>query len=164
MKNKTDVLVQKLNDLYRLYEEYCWHNSKLEIVIIFEGKTIQMYLNDKSGNIDTFCLSFSKYERKIYQYISLKLFNLLLGDVYIYMDGNVFYNESHKPYLRVVVCDNEVLFPINKLVFNQENTYIGKGVNDFCKREPFNVYSDKFIKKIDERIYLSKRKLRSENR
>ena len=77
---------------------------------------------------------------------------------------NTFYNEKHKPYLKVIINNEELLINVNDLVFNQDTTYIQDGVYDICPREPFRIYSNKFIKAFDERIDLSKKKLRSLNK
>ena len=157
--NKPNVIVDKLNELYKIYEEYCWRHDELEIVVIFDDNTITLYLNNQIDNMDTFCLSFNKREKKIYKYVSLKFFNLLLGDVYIYNDDDTFYNKKHKPYLMVIINDEDILKNVNYLVVNQGVTYIMNGVNDICKKEPFKAYSKKFMNEFDERIGLSKKKL-----
>ena len=162
MKAKTSILVSKLNELFRLYEEYCWHDDNLEIVVTFDEMAISMYLNDKNHNKDMFCLTFNPCEKKVYKYVSLKLFSLLLGDVYIYKDDNSFYNQKHKPYLKVFINTDDILVPVNDLVFNQDTTYIDEGVNNIVGKEPFRIYSKKFIKSFDERIDISKKKLRSD--
>lgn len=157
--NKPNVIVDKLNELYKIYEEYCWRHDELEIVVIFDDNTITLYLNNQIDNMDTFCLSFNKREKKIYKYVSLKFFNLLLGDVYIYNDDDTFYNKKHKPYLMVIINDEDILKNVNYLVVNQGVTYIMNGVNDIFKKEPFKTYSKKFMNEFDERIGLSKKKL-----
>ena len=157
--NNPNVIIDKLNELYRLYEEYCWRYPELEMVVMFDSETISLYLNSQSDNIDTVCLSFNKREKKVYKYISLKFFNLILGDVFIYNNGNVFYNERHKPYLKLIVNDNDILNNINKLVVNQGITYIQNGVEEMVPKVPLKVYSKKFINEFDERISLSKKRL-----
>ena len=164
MKTKTNILIDKLNELYKLYEEYCWQDKNLEIVVIFDDMAISLYLNDQKHNEDMFTLTFNRYEKKVYEYVSLKFFNLILGDVYIYKDDNAFYNEKHKPYVKVIINNEELLVNVNDLVFNQDMIYIQEGVDDICKHEPFRIYSNKFIKSFDERIDLSKKKLRSRNK
>ena len=125
---------------------------------------ISLYLNDQKHNEDMFTLTFNHYEKKIYKYVSLKFFSIILGDVYIYKDDNTFYNQKHKPYLKVIINNEELLVNVNDLVFNQDTTYIQEGVDDICKHEPFRIYSNKFIKSFDERIDLSKKKLRGRNK
>ena len=46
---------------------------------------------------------------------------MLLGNVMIYQDENVFYNEKHKNYLNVLVEDKELLELFTELRSTQEN-------------------------------------------
>ena len=161
MINKIDILTNKLNHLYKIYEEKCWHNSNNKITIILQDNCLSFYYGDDKKNIDEFCLSFNKNERKIYKYISLNLFNNILGDVYIYKDNNNFYNLNHKPYIMVIVNDETLLATINDIVFKQDEEFIQEKINYIYKRKPFKIYSSKFLHKLDERIEITKKKLRS---
>ena len=164
MKNNLNDIVSKLNEIYKVYEEVCWHYDDTEIVVVFDNNTITLYLNNPIENKDTFGISFNPIEKNVYKYISLKFFDLLLGDVYIYNQGNVFYNQKHKPYLTVIVTDEVILRYVGNLVINQSEKHIKSGINDICKKEPFKVYSKKFLNNFDDRISLSKRMLWSDQK
>ena len=161
MINKIDTLVNKLDNLYKIYEEKCWSDSNDKIILLLADNCITFYYNNGNKNIDEFCLSFAKSERKIYKYLSLSLFNKILGDVYIYKDNHNFYNLKHKPYLTISVIDEDLLITINNIVFNQEKIFIKEAINTIYKKRPFKIYSSNFLKTVDERIEISSKRLRS---
>lgn len=162
--NKVDDLGEKIKYLYEMYEENCWKNDGDKINIIFQDNCIAFYYISNKKSIDNFCLAFNKNERKVYKYLSLKLFDRVLGDVYIYKDNNNFYNKHHREYLNVVVNDNELLKIINEIVFNQEEIFINQTINRMFSKKPFKRYNTKFLDSIDERIMVTRRVLRSYNR
>ena len=163
MINKIDILNNKLNNLYKTYEEKCWLDSNNKITLLLEDNCIAFYYGNNKKNIDEFCISFKKKERKIYKYLSLNLFDDILGDVYIYKDDNIFYNLKHKPYLSVIVNDEDLLATINDIVFKQEEEFIQEKLDSIYKRKPFKIYRSSFLNSVDERIEITKKRLRSYN-
>ena len=161
MINKVDILTSKLDNLYKMYEERCWSDVNNKIIILLSDSCITFYYYNGNKNIDEFCLSFSKIERKIYKYLSLSLFNNILGDVYIYKDNHSFYNLKHKPYLTITINDEDLLKTINSIVFNQEEIFIKENIDKLYKKKPFKIYSSKFLKTVDERIEISNKRIRS---
>ena len=159
MINKVDSLTVKLNNLYKIYEEKCWNNTNDKINIIFQDNTISFYFDGEI--VDQFCISFDKCETKVYRYLALNIFYLVLGDVYIYKDDNCFYNQKHKPYLSVIFCDDNLLTLVNDIVFCQDEVFIKENIDSMYKRKPFKIYSNKFLKQIDERIDITKKRFRS---
>lgn len=164
MVNKVSELSEKINYLYGMYEENCWKNVGDKINIIFQDNCIAFYYVRDKENIDNFCITFSKNERKVYKYIALKFFDRMLGDVYIYKDGNNFYNNKHKEYLNVIINDEKLLRIINEIVFNQEEVFTNQSINNIFSKKPFKIYKAKFLNSIDERIMLTRRVLRSFNK
>ena len=157
MKNYSDILVSKLNDLYNVYERYAWKCDKCKIIVMFQDNCITFYINDDGVNIDEFILTFSSREGKLYKYIALKVFDMILGDVYIYKDNNEFYNKGHKPYLNVIVNDEDILMLVNQLVFNQEDEFLSQGINKFFKVKPLKILNAKFFNSLDNRLEISKK-------
>lgn len=164
MKNKVDDLGERLNYLYRIYEESCWKNVKDRINIIFQDNCIAFYYISDRKNIDNFCITFSKNECKVYKYLSLKFFDAVLGDVYIYKDGNSFYNKNHKDYLTVTINDQELLKIVNEIVSNQGVIFTNQSIGNMFSKKPFKIYRTKFLDGIDERIELTRKVLRSYNK
>jgi len=96
--------------------------------------------------------------------VALNFFEMVLGDVFIYKEGNTFYNEKHKSYVNIVINDDKLLELINQLVFNQEEVFIQEGINEIYKKKPFKLYNKKFFNDLDKRIDVSKKLLRGNKR
>jgi len=160
MKSFTNELINRLNELYIIYEGYCWKCDDRKINILFQDNCIALYLNCGNDNVDEFILSFNNRENKLYQYVALKFFDMVLGDVFIYKECNQFYNKKHKSYVMITVGDEKLLTFINQLVFNQEEVYIHEEINNFFKVKPLKLCNAKFFDTLDERIDVSKKLLR----
>lgn len=165
MKNKyDDIVTNKLYELYKTFEEYVWKNEdERKIIIVYRNDmTLSCYLYDNNEVIDELDLKFDIKEELLYQSICLKLFILLLGNVYIYKEDDVYFNIRHKKYLGIVVDNNKLNKLITSLVANQNDKVINKD-NDIIKdslKIKNKVYSKKFINELDSRIELSKKMLR----
>ena len=165
MKNKyDDKVVNKLYELYKLYEEYVWkdENNRKIIIVFRNDMTLSCYLYENNEAIDELDLKFNNKEEILYQSICLKLFILLLGNVYIYKEDNVYFNIKHKKYLGIV-ADNDKLNAIITSLVDKQNEKIINRDNDIIKdslKIKNKIYSNKFIRELDARIEVSKKMLR----
>lgn len=105
----------KLGELYTLYENFIWKNDKAKLMIRFENNGIGMMFFEEEYVTEGFTITFKSEERALYEYIAVRLFLKVLGNVMIYNIDNVFYNQRHKGYVKFVV-DDEILFGILKYI------------------------------------------------
>ena len=159
-----DIIIDKLNELYKTYENYIWQDKKnRKLIVVFQkDMMLSFYLYEDNEIVDELTLKFDNKEEKLYQSLCLKLFIILLGNVYIYKEDNVYFNIKHKNYLGVVVGNDKLNNIINELVLNQNEKVINKD-NDIIKNKLLiknKKYSKSFLDELDKRIDLSKKMLR----
>ena len=157
-----DLVVNKLYELYKIYEEYIWKYNGRKLIVMFQNNMISFYLYQDNQVVDELDISFDNKEEKLYTSICLKTFIFLLGNVLIYKDNNIYYNNKHKDYLRVIVKDNRINKIINELVNNQINEVIDTKNNIIKNNTKIKrkIYNKEFLNKLDTRIELSKIMLR----
>ena len=157
--------IEEIEILCNTYEEYIYKHKDSKLLFIVENKKLTFLLHNKEETIDEFIIEFNKYETKIYQYISIQTIIMLLGNMKIDNKSNIFYNQKHKPYLRVEIADEE----ISNLVLNllkqnpdgiiNKNSTLTKGMK--VKKL---IYPIRFMSQLDMRVELTKRLLRKKNK
>lgn len=111
----------QVDRFYKLYETKCWQDDELEIFVeMFDNKFLMSLMRNEEV-LDAILFCYENDERIIYRYMMIKFFLMLLGNVIIYQDKNVFFNERHKNYLNVLVEDKELLELFTELRNTQEN-------------------------------------------
>ena len=166
MSNKfIDLLTERIKELIKIYEDYIWKKDNRRLVTIFQNRMIYFYLYDEDNELkDEIFLKFDNRESKLYNYMCIKVFLILFGNVLVNRDNNVFYTNSYKNYLGLVIYDGEVLENISKLatinryeIVNDDNPIV-VSYRKCLKRR----YDLKFIDKLSERIKVSSECLRGD--
>ena len=163
MEKFLEEFVSSLDILYYTYENYIWKNSASKIDVLIQDNTISFYLYKDKEVIDEIIFSFEEKEKSMYNYLCVRLLIILLGNVYIYNKGNIFYNDTHKDYLKLIVNDDIILDIFNNIVSKQEDKSIGEnmdlvlGMREKLTRKR---YYNQFIYQVNDRIELSKKLLR----
>jgi len=165
MKVFIETVVNKLTNLYQLYENYIWKYSheKIKINVLIQDNMICYYLYNQTEIIDEFILTFNHKEYELYKYISIRLMLNLLGNVLIYNDGYTFYNDTHKSYLNLVIGDDIIFENALYIVKNQENEIFNddnKYIEKIYKKVPSKIYPYIFLENLEKRIDISKKILR----
>ena len=163
MEKFLEEFVSSLDRLYYTYENYIWKNSDSKLDVLIQDNTISFYLYKDKEVIDEIIFSFEEKEKSMYNYLCVRLLVILLGNVYIYNKDNIFYNDTHKAYLKLIVNDDNVLDIFNNIVGSQEDKSIGEnmdlvlGMREKLTRKR---YYNQFIYQVNDRIELSKKLLR----
>jgi len=163
MEKFLEEFVSSLDRLYYTYENYIWKNDDSKLDVLIQDNTISFYLYKNNDVIDEIIFSFDEKEKSIYNYLCVRLLVILLGNVYIYNKDNVFYNDTHKTYLKLIVNDDNVLDIFKNIVSNQEDKVIGNNMDLVLRmreRLTRKRYYDQFIYQVNDRIELSKKLLR----
>lgn len=163
MEKFLEEFVSSLDRLYYTYENYIWKNDDSKLDVLIQDNTISFYLYKKNEVIDEIIFSFDEKEKSMYNYLCVRLLIILLGNVYIYNKGNIFYNDTHKDYLKLIVNDDIILDIFNNIINVQEDKSISENM-DFVlgMREKLikKRYYNQFICQVNDRIELSKKLLR----
>ena len=165
MRRFKDDLVNKIIDLYNMYERYIWKHDDVKLDVLIQDGAISFYLYNSICDFDELIVDFSKKEHGLYKYVCVRILLMLSRDCIIYQDDNIFYNNVHKPYLKLIVNDDVIKNVMSDLVVRQnteiinENTDIISDINDSVEYLLF--YPRKFMNKLDERIGISKKLLRN---
>lgn len=168
MRNYRDDLVNRVINLYNMYERYMWKRDNVKLNILIQDKSIGFYLYDDKDELDNLVLTFSGKENNLYKYVSIKILLEMINDVLIYRSDNEFYNNVHKPNLRLIVNDEVIFNIITDLVDKQLLEFINddmdviRDIRNSIVNPMF--YPNKVISKLDERIGMSRLLLRSEGR
>lgn len=128
MNDLLEDMFISLDRLYYLYEEYIWKNKNCRLVVLVKDNTICFYLYKDKEVIDEIILSFDERERSIYEYIGVRLLILLLGNVYIYNYENIFYNDRHKSYLRLIVLDKDIMKMMKMIIDVQDYCVVSENM------------------------------------
>lgn len=163
MEKFLEEFVSSLDRLYYTYENYIWKNNASKLDVLIQDNTISFYLYKDKEVIDEIIFSFEEKEKSMYNYLCVRLLVILLGNVYIYNKYNVFYNDTHKAYLKLIVNDDNVLDIFNNIVSKQEDKSIGENMDLVLgMREKLTKkrYYNQFIYQVNDRIELSKKLLR----
>lgn len=165
MKNYKKDLVDRIINLYNMYEGYMWRHEEVKLNILIQNNTISFYLYNDKETIDEIIFTFSDKENMLYKYISIIILLEMLKDVVVHRDENEFHNSVLKPYLRLIVNDDQILEIMSKLIDRQlseiinDNTDLIKNIGDSVINPIF--YPNKFMKQLDDRIGMSRKLLRN---
>lgn len=165
MDNFIQDIISKLEELYNYYEMYMWRNTNAHLDILLQDNAIYFYLYDSNNLLDEFIISFDARERRLYNYICIRLMILTLGNVFIHKKDNIFYNDRHKPYLEIIVNDDELLNTFNIVISIQEEEIINSDtdiIKKIYRLIPKRKYSSSFIDDLGNRIEKSKRLIRGD--
>ena len=109
MNKRVDYITKNLNTLLAMYEDYATKKSNYKLGVLLASDKIRVVLFEDNEIANYFTISFFEKEEKLREYMSISTFVMLLGNVLIHKKDNVFFNERHKPYLRVMVTDKKLL-------------------------------------------------------
>ena len=163
MEKFLEDFVSSLDRLYYTYENYIWKNNDSKLDVLIQDNTISFYLYKDKEVIDEIIFSFDEKEKSMYNYLCVRLLVILFGNVYIYNKDNIFYNDTHKSYLKLIVNDDNVFDIFNNIVSSQEDNSIGEnmelvlGMREKLIRKR---YYNQFIYQVNDRIELSRKLLR----
>lgn len=153
--NYIEDLVDEINRLSNIYERYIDRHDGVKLNLYIDDRKISFKLYDDNEILDEFILEFNKYEKKVYKYVSIRTIILLLGNMMIYNEDNKFYNNSHKPYLRVIVKDSEIYEIMMQLLERQEDEVINtknETVENLHVKTPRIFYPFRFMANLDMRV------------
>ena len=163
MEKFLEEFVSSLDRLYYTYENYIWKNNDSKLDVLIQDNTISFYLYKDKEVIDEIIFSFEDKEKSMYNYLCVRLLVILLGNVYVYNKDNIFYNDTHKSYLRLIVNDESVLDIFDNIINNQKDSVIGENMElllDMSEKLTKKRYYNKFIYEVNDRVELSKKLLR----
>ena len=163
MEKFLEEFINSLDKLCYTYENYIWKNKNVRLDVVLENKKINFYLYKNNDIIDEITFGFEDKEEKMYDYVCVKLLIILLGNVKVYNSDNIFYNDTHKSYLKLIVNDNNILNIFKNVVNNQENNIIDENMElVLVMREKIfkRRYYSNLMLQVNNRIELSKKLLR----
>jgi len=159
MKNYIDLLLEKLDDLCKFYEVYTWKYEDSKFAIVVQDNSILFYLYSLDGDIDKFTIVFNDFEYELYEYIALNVLNIVLGTVYIHVNGNEFYNNVHKSSFKLFINDDKILALAKELVSKQDEQYIHQGIEKIKYRFYFDLDNPTFWNSLDIKLEFVRRLL-----
>ena len=155
-----DDVIKSLDDLYYIYERYMWNNNDSNLDVLIQDNTICFYMYKNKDIIDEIILTFDEDERCMYVYICIRLLLILLGNVYIYNQDNLFYNNTHKKYLKLIVNDEIVLDSMIKIISMQDNIILNENMDlvlDIREILIRKKYFEDFINQLNDRVDFSRK-------
>ena len=166
MKRDYEYLISRLDELYKIYENYAWSTKDRKLTVVFqETPMISFYLYDKNYLIDEFNISFDEKEKNVYEYFSLSLFITMLGNVKIHhFCDDIYHNPYRKPYLLVSAKNKDVYAYIEELIKIQETENINrdsKPIKDVKNKMKPRYIDEGFVNQLNKRIDISDKMLRS---
>lgn len=163
MKDFILDMVNKLEDLYNMYENYMWRHEDSRLEVLIQDGSICFYMYKNDDVMDEIILQFDEGDKGIYAYLSIRLVIIMLGNVIIHVDDNVLSNKFHKPYLKVIVNEEGILDSICRIIKYQDKIVI-RGDMEILEKVrnilPRIRYPKKFMKQLDDRVSLSRKLLR----
>lgn len=158
---KIENITKTIDKFNILYENMAWKDDSIKLDIFYEDEKIIMKLYNDKEILDILELSFSEKERKKYIYYVMHHFISVLGNVKIYQNNNIFYNEKHKSYLRVIINDQVIERLVKEYMNRQEELQIDQIFDEKLYKEiPFVMrYENKKIDKALKKRYEITRKL-----
>lgn len=166
MNKFVDELSDRINELYKVYENYIWKKDGRRLAIVFQNNMIlTFYLFENNELVDELHLSFDKNEYNLYRAVCLRTFVMALGNVLVHkLDSeDVYYNDKRKPYLAVISKSDSITEIIDIMLETQETEIINKNnimIQTLEKNIKRKVYNKQFLKELDTRIKLSDKMLK----
>lgn len=160
-----NIIINYLEDLFFTYEKYMWKHEESNLVVLIQDNSLGFYIYDKGETIDEFIIEFDD-EEEVYNYMCIRTMFILLGNVYIYRDNNVLYNNTHKPYLKLIVNDKHILDMMNEIILLQDNIIIHENMDKVkAMREKANFKANQEANELllnffAERVRMTKKLLR----
>ena len=166
MRNVFDEIFSSLNDLCSVYEMYIWNRNNCKLDVLIQDNSIAMYLYDNGEVIDEFVINYLSVKReiKLYRYMSIRLLLRLLGNVIMYSDNNIIFNDKQKSGIRFIVNDEGILEIIDKIIDEQHHVLVNDKMNviiNMYNRLNFRLSLYKFSDELYNRVNISKKMLRS---
>ena len=161
MNKFVDELSYRINELYKVYENYIWKKEGRRLAIVFQNNMIlTFYLFENNELVDELHLSFDKNEYNLFRAVCLRTFVMALGNVLVHkLDSeDVYYNDKRKPYLAVISKSDSITEIIDIMLETQETEIINKNnrmIQTLEKNIKRKVYNKQFLKELDTRIKLS---------
>ena len=161
MNKFVDELSDRINELYKVYENYIWKKDGRRLAIVFQNNMIlTFYLFENNELVDELHLSFDKNEYNLFRAVCLRTFVMALGNVLVHkLDSeDVYYNDKRKPYLAVISKSDSITEIIDIMLETQETEIINKNnrmIQTLEKNIKRKVYNKQFLKELDTRIKLS---------
>ncbi len=159
------TVIDRINKLYKTYEDYAFNSFDKKIAIIFDNNKINLKVYDKSELMDDFQLSFSDKEDDLYALLAINLFIEAFRDVEIHKyHGELYSNSIHepylsirKPYLLVISKDESLNLILDKLVIlsREEILQNNEKVKELNNKFKTKIYSKKILRSLNERIAIS---------
>lgn len=158
-------LASRIIDLYNMYEKYMWMHENVKLNILVQDNQIAFYLYNDNEELDNIVLTFSEKENSLYKYISIKILLNMMKDVIIHRDENEFHNKVLKPYLKLIVNEDNIL-EIMTILVNRQLLGIINDNNNLIKNIETSIvnpifYPTRVIKKLDERIGITRKLLKN---
>ena len=162
MRKYITKILEKLSELYDIYQRYCWnHEDKnISITITMEENEIIYRLSKQDEVIDEFLMSFNKREEELYTYMCVKLFAKLFDNMQVKKNDNIYINNFYRPHTNVIINDEKIRDLINNMQQNEYKNYIvdsNPTIKKLYKKIPIWNHNKAVITKMGERIKLSKK-------
>lgn len=131
-----DKLMDSIFKMYDLYEQFIWDNSDKDyrLKILTEKGLFRIMLLAKNDIIDIFQLQFDDGEKELQKYIVLSVFRYAFRDIQVNNIDNRFFNVIHRPYLKCVINDNDILNEVLELSDKHNNYKNNELDNDLSLR------------------------------
>lgn len=155
-------IYQKIAELIDYYESYLLKKEDATFNILIEEDTLSFYLSSDDKE-DIFIIRFDEKDKNILYYLSLKIIIKIFGHVIMHLDNITLYNNVHKKNIKINILNNEVYNLVEKMIEVQEKDFISEEltfIKDINKRAS-KIYPSSFYKKLDERVNISKKMLKS---
>ncbi len=166
-----NTMLEKLYELYTVYERYMWKNEDVKLFIFLEECEISFLMyyeeNGECIPIDAVTLQFEQSEMDLCKYTSLRYFIKIFGNVMIHRNDNVIYNDRHMPYLKMIIGDDELLQIINEIINIQEEVFVNDNlevVDKLGKKLSSRRECSLVTQALDERIEIARLKLKEKKK
>lgn len=166
-----DKMLDRLYELYTVYERYIWKNEDVKLFIFLEECEISFLIyrqeKDECIPIDAVTLQFNDNEMNLCMYASLRYFIKIFGNVMIHKEDNVIYNDRHMPYLKMVIGNDELLQMISEIIDMQEEVFVNDDleiVNELEKRLSNQRECSLVVQSLDEIIEIARLKIKEKRK
>lgn len=160
-----EYIIRELEKFYYLYEELIIKDRAYYLAIIIDDNKIIMNIV-KSGEIEEIVeLVFCDKERKLYEYLVIRLFLTILGNVVIHNDKNIFYNDKQRENIKLIVGDIDIykiLLEIKEIQMDMILNKDSKLIRDMYRDIPirYRIRNKKYEEELERRYQLSRKILK----